>query len=216
MLELLVSVLIGAGIGLSLAAPPGPITALAAERAVHRGFWPGYAVILGAITADGTHLVLVALGIIPVAERVPFLLQGLTLAGALLMLWFAWGAWRTARAPPAAEQLVERGEPKGRLVGFVRGGFATGYAIAISSPYNIAWWLGVGTSLVGDYGGWVFVGFFGGLLVYGVVFLEAIRFATGRVKGFVAVVSYGSAVALAGFGLWLLYTGLREVLQVGA
>lgn len=208
MLDVAWSMLLGAGIGLSLAAPPGPITALSAERAAHRGFGPGYAVMGGAIVADGTHLLLVLLGIIPLVERVAGLLTILTLAGGLLMLWFAWGSWKVARAPPAASELVDAPPPSHRLLRFIRGGFATGYAIAITSPYNFAWWLGVGTRLVTDHGGWVFVGFFAGLFAYAAVFVGFIRVAASRVRGLVRIVSYASAVLLAAFGARLLYVAL--------
>ena len=214
MLDALTVLAFGFGLGLTLAAPPGPIMALSAERLVHRGYLAGFLVILGAIVADATHLLLVALGVIPLVTRVPGLLALLTLAGALLLLYFAYGAWRTARRPPAGRDLAEAPPPKSRLLRFIRGGFATGYVLAITSPFNIAWWLSVGGPLMSNHGWVLFLGFFAALFGYSLFFLAVVQWASGRVKGIVTVVSYTSAVLLALFALRLIYTGVTDVWEV--
>ncbi|HWG91012.1 MAG TPA: LysE family translocator [Candidatus Thermoplasmatota archaeon] len=190
-------------LGLSLAAPPGPIMALASERTVHRGFWPGFQVVCGAITADATHGALVAFGVAPALQSVPTLLTALTLFGALFMGYLAWGAWRTARNPPPLGDTPE--PPRKGLARFLRAGFHIGYVLALTSPFNIVWWLSAGTGLAAESGPWVFVGFFAALFAYGLVFLGLIRVAAGRVKGVVAGVSYASALLLGLFALRLVY-----------
>src|SRR5438128_12036753 len=51
-LDILWAVLAGTGIGLSLAAPPGPVNAIIASQTVTRSWRAGFLVGIGATTAD--------------------------------------------------------------------------------------------------------------------------------------------------------------------
>lgn len=190
---------IGFGLGLSLAAPPGPILALAAERAVRRGFWPGVAVPLGATTGDATQAVLMGLGVLPLIASYPDLLAGLNVGGAILLFWFAWMAWQAARAGAHAT------EPGPEQVSGPLGGFGSGYALALTSPYNFAWWIGAGTALFQDYGPLLFVGFFSALVLWSLLFVGGILWADDRLEGLVTWISYASAFILVGFGGIILW-----------
>src|SRR2546422_7021558 len=55
-LEILWAILAGAGIGLSLAAPPGPVNAIIASQTVTRSWRAGFLVGVGATTADTIFL----------------------------------------------------------------------------------------------------------------------------------------------------------------
>src|SRR2546430_2876290 len=55
-LDILWAVLAGAGIGLSLAAPPGPVNAIIASQTVTRSWRAGFLVGMGATTADTVFL----------------------------------------------------------------------------------------------------------------------------------------------------------------
>src|SRR2546422_491045 len=55
-LEILWAVLAGTGIGLSLAAPPGPVNAIIASQTVTRSWRAGFLVGMGATTADTIFL----------------------------------------------------------------------------------------------------------------------------------------------------------------
>lgn len=213
MADALAVLALGFGLGLSLAAPPGPIAALAAERTVHRGFLPGVVVMLGATTGDGTHALLMALGVMPLIGGLPVVRALLTVGGAVLMAWFAWGAWRTARRPPRdlGSSAPAEGGRFARM-GLLPGGFVAGYVLALTSPYNFAWWLGAGTTLFQDYGALVFASFFAGILVWCFVWAGIFVAARGRVRGLVKGVSYASTVFLGAFALRLLFSGLMALM----
>ena len=202
--------IVGFGLGVSLAAPPGPILVLSADRAVHKGFWPGFIVTLGATVGDGTHAVLMGLGILPLIKRVHLLPEVLAVAGGLLLVYFAYGAWQKARRPPdlAHAHDVDDSGWSARY-GLYVGGFAAGYLIALTSPFNFAWWLSAGTALFRDYGTIVFYGFFAGIVSVAATYVWLVRFAAARVDGVVKAVSYGSAVLLVVFGLLVLWRGVH-------
>ncbi len=135
---------IGTGLllGWSVAWPPGPINAEMIRRALARGFWPAFAVGLGACSADFLWALGVALGAGAVAELpgVRPALAAVSLALLLLLAWsFLAGAlrgWRRLRAGLGPEAAVRRFDT-------ARGGYLLGFAMALTSPWNIAFWLAV-------------------------------------------------------------------------
>lgn len=197
-LEALYVVGVGFALGLSLAAPPGPILALSAERTAERGFWPGAAVPLGATVGDGTHALLMSLGLLPLLADHPTVLNVVNLGGAVLMFVLAYQAVRGARG--GVGEADRRSAPLG--------GLGAGYLIALTSPYNFAWWLGAGTRFLQDYGVLLFVGFFAALVAFSLAFPAFVAWARERIDGFVRWVAYVSAVLLAAFGIVIGYQAL--------
>jgi len=128
-------------LGWSVAWPPGPINAEMIRRALARGFWPALSVGLGASTGDFAWAVAVALGAGALADLpgVRPALGGLSLVLLLVLAWtFLAGAWREWRH-------YRRGEPFDRpaTLDSARGGYLLGLTLALSSPWNIAFWLAV-------------------------------------------------------------------------
>ena len=140
--SLAATLLTGALLGWSVAWPPGPINAEMIRRGLTRGFWSAYAVGLGACSGDFLWALGVALGAGALAD-LPGVRPALAAVSLALLLFLAWtfrsGAWRgwlrhrRGEAEPAAD---------GALDG-ARGGFLLGLGMALSSPWNIAFWLAV-------------------------------------------------------------------------
>jgi len=148
----------GVVLGLTLAAPPGPMNAIIAEESVLRGWTAGFRAGLGAAAADGVFFVLAALGVVGFVERLP-LVRGLMIGvGGLLMLYFAYDAAVDAGVFAA---LQGRGSLS---VGFLDGhdtaestdtddslvstGFAKAFVLALTNPYQVLFWLTVGVGLL--------------------------------------------------------------------
>ncbi len=207
-----VTVLAGMVFGLAIAAPPGPMNAVIAEESVLRGWLSGVWAGLGALAADACFFVLAVVGVVAVVERVPAV-RGVAFAvGGLLMLYFAYGAARGAND----EHEGVTGE---------RRGFAKAFALAITNPYQVVFWLTVGVGMLepgtidvleplsGDLAGVVVVatgspalvvGFFAGIAAWVVGFPTTLVAVERRLTGVGSTVAYASALVLAGFGVAFL------------
>jgi threonine/homoserine/homoserine lactone efflux protein len=125
-------------LGWSVAWPPGPINAEMIRRGFAAGFWPAAAVGLGACSGDALWAVVVMTGIgLLVGPATRF---GLGIASSALLLILAgfflaaaWRAWRGSEAPGLAPT---------RLAA-TRRGYFLGLGMALTSPWNLAFWLAV-------------------------------------------------------------------------
>ena len=131
----------GFALGWSVAWPPGPINAEMIRRGLSRGFWPAYAVGLGASSGDFLWALLVALGA-GVVVGLPGVRVALGITSTALLLVLCWvflrGAWRAWKAMRAGAPL----EPR-RPLDTTRGGYVLGVTMALSSPWNVAFWIAV-------------------------------------------------------------------------
>lgn len=189
------SVLIGAGLGVSLAAPPGPIFAKLGLEVSRGRNLTGFMVGVGATSADMTFFLLVAFGILEVLpdRRV---LGALGLGGVVVMNFFAYSAWKGAREPPVAS---EKGVS----------GFVGGYLLAVTSPFNWIWWLTSGVPFVALYGPTLGVGFFVAILAWVVLMVGVFHWGSRRIARFELYVGYASAALLVAFALFLAYNAIR-------
>ncbi|MBB6637542.1 LysE family transporter [Cohnella thailandensis] len=127
-------------LGLSLAAPIGPINAAQMEKGIRAGFWHAWLVGLGAMAADGVFMLLVYFGVIHVLDR-PFVQTFLWLFGFFVLTYIGF------------ETLMKVGKQDWGN----RGGgespyksFASGFVMSISNPMSILFWLGVYGSVLAD------------------------------------------------------------------
>lgn len=187
--------LAGALLGLSLAAPPGPVTAIMANAALRGRVRESLMTAFGAISADFTWLSLAILGAVAYLDRHPRAVGLLGLAGAALLLWMAWGTFQAARAG-----LHENHTP---------GSWKLGFMTVLTSPYSMAWWLANGVLLYTTWGLPGILGMFLSLVLYTVAFSYAFRWLGVRTTKAVVGVAYVSVLVLAGFGLYVGFTALK-------
>ncbi|WP_418284423.1 LysE family translocator [Halorubrum sp. DTA46] len=220
-MSLLATLAVGAVFGLALAAPPGPMNAVIAEESVLRGRFAGFRAGLGAATADVVFLLLAYVGVVAVVESYPLLRAVMIAVGGVLMLYFAVGAARGARASFRPTSGNEPSLAAGK-------GFRKALVLALTNPYQVLFWLTVGVGLlrpgeldvlaylpiVGDDLTGVLVvatgsptliaGFFLGVLIWIVGFPTGLVAAERRIETFAPIVAIGSALVLAGFGVFFL------------
>jgi len=195
-LDLLAGAAAGLAIGLSLAAPPGPVNALIASRAVTRSWRSGFLVGCGAMTADAGFLVLSVLAF-SLLSAVRSLFPFIALLGAAVMAYFAWRVTRSWNRIPAADSA----EPNAHAASY-----ATGLAVNATSPYPILWWLTGGLALIDRLGPAVLVGFFAGILLWISAFPWTLRTAQRRfARTYHAVLAF-SVISLAAFAIWLVWS----------
>ena len=184
--------LAGALLGLSLAAPPGPVTAIMVSASLHGRLRQAFLTACGAISADLCWLTLSILGVLTVFRDHPRWLGYLGLAGAALLLWMAWGAWTSAR----------RGIQDSQTPGSWKLGFFT----VLTSPISLAWWLANGALLYTSWGLPGIVAMFLSLVVYSALFCQAFRWLGSRAARVAVGMAYASVLVLAGFGIYVGYT----------
>ena len=138
-------------LGWSVAWPPGPISAEMVRRGLERGFWPAWSLGLGACSGDFLWAVAVSLGA-GVLVNVPGVRTGLGVLSVGLLLFLAWTfgrgawqAWETNRAPGQPDAAVPA-----RRFDSTHGSFLLGLTLALTSPWNITFWLGVIGSQASD------------------------------------------------------------------
>jgi threonine/homoserine/homoserine lactone efflux protein len=136
--------LVGKGLllGWSVAWPPGPINSEMIRRGLSRGFWPAYSVGLGACSGDFLWALGVCLGAGALA-RIPAVSVALAAISFILLIvlavTFTRNALRGWRALQAGEVIARPATP----LDSSRGGYLLGIGMALSSPWNMAFWLAV-------------------------------------------------------------------------
>ncbi|MDR3493728.1 MAG: LysE family transporter [Ancalomicrobiaceae bacterium] len=127
-------------LGWSVAWPPGPINAEIARRCLARGFWAGFSLLVGACSGDALWAVVVSLGMgVVLTGHTIRLIMGVTSILLLLILagMFFKGAWSSIRAKLPEEVAADtpaRFDSR-------RAGFLLGAGMALTSPWNVAFWL---------------------------------------------------------------------------
>ena len=83
-------------IGLSIAAPVGPIGLLTIQRTLQQGPRVGLATGLGAAAADAVYGAIGAFGVTALIDALTAARVPLVLGGGTFLLWLAWSIWRAS------------------------------------------------------------------------------------------------------------------------
>ncbi|MGH9919917.1 MAG: LysE family translocator [Nitrososphaerales archaeon] len=199
--------LTGVVLGFSIAAPPGPVTALSTQLVVSRSWLSGWLVMLGATVADGVFFVLTYYGVArlvtPEERGVLFVLGG------LLLLYLALSTVRTA-GRRGAGPLPPRSGRWSSAAG--RSPFLLGLSIGLTNPYQLGWWVAVGAGMVSEFGAKVAVGFFVGIVSWTLIFTALVHEGVRRYQRLAPVIAYASAAIMVGFAAWFLVVGLSTTM----
>ncbi len=193
-------------IGLSIAAPVGPIGLLTIQRSLEHGPRAGLATGLGAAAADAVYGAIGAYGVswlvdALVAARVPLALFG----GAFLL----WMAWQLLRAPVAERAAVAAPARNGWQY------FASTFVLTLSNPATIFSFIAIFGSMAGRAGSSSPALMVLGVLIGSALWWLMLSSAVGRLRErFDATwrlrVNRFSAAVLAAFALWQLASLARD------
>lgn len=192
-------------IGLSIAAPVGPIGLLVIQRTLQRGALVGLCTGLGAAVADAAYGAVGAFGVRSLIDLLAGARVPLAVGGGAFLLWLAWRTWRSAPADHAATVADGRG---------LFAAFAGTFLLTLSNPATIFSFIAVFGALAAQgapaspwpmIAGVLLGSAFWWLLLSAAVSRLRSRF-DARVQGWV---NRGSALLLAAFALWQWASLLR-------
>ncbi|MCM3765917.1 LysE family translocator [Neobacillus niacini] len=188
-------------LGLSLAAPIGPINAAQIDRGIRNGFMHAWLVGVGAVLADGVYMLIVYIGVVNFLET-EFMQTFLWLFGFFVLTYTGIEAIINAGKIHLAEH--RGGEPLTKS-------FLTGFLMSISNPLTILFWLGIYGSVLAKtaatydtsqlvlYSSAIFIG----LLLWDITMAGVAssfrKFLTSRL---LVVISLFSGISMIGFGVY--------------
>lgn len=194
--------LTGVALGVSIAAPPGPVAALSAQQVVSRSWLSGWLVLLGATVADGVFFVLTFYGLARFVT--PTFRSLLFVFGGVLMLYLAISTVRNARK----RQIGASPPRRGRWAMSGRSPFLLGLSIGLTNPFQLGWWIAIGAGMVATFGSSIAAGFFIGILAWTLIFSAIVHAGVTRYERVAPLIAYGSAIIMVCFGVWFLGLGL--------
>jgi len=126
-------------LGISLAAPIGPVNIEVIRRGLNFGFFPAFLLSIGAASADTTYLLLIYFGLSSFI-KVPIIKTLIWIFGGFVLIYLGYQSIKNFKVKVKLNKSV----PK---IG--KNSFITGYLITISNPMTIVWWIGVFGSILG-------------------------------------------------------------------
>ncbi|MCG3107965.1 hypothetical protein L3N51_00240 [Metallosphaera sp. J1] len=180
----------GLALGLSLAAPPGPVNSVIASESL-RSKLHGISVGLGAMTADMVFFVLTLVfgDFLPRDARYVFYL-----VGGGIMIWLAFGVLKSTLSNRTS-----------------RANYLTGLTMGLTNPFQITWWLTSGLFMIQQFGILVIPGFFSGIVVWITLFPFIINKFGKRLARAIKIASF---IILLGFGIYILVQGVLLITQI--
>ena len=193
-------------IGLSIAAPVGPIALLIVQRTLAEGLAVGLACGLGTAVADALYALLAAFGLVAASGLLEEISLWVGLAGAGFLAWLG---LRILLSRPAVAAARAEGPPaQGRLLG----AFLTTTLLTLSNPLTIVSFLAVfaslGVAASGAPGAATTVVL--GVLLGSLAWQWGLALAAGLARRWLAAgllvwINRASGVFLLGFAGWLLW-----------
>lgn len=207
---------VGYGMGLSAAAPIGPVNIAIITRALRAGWAPAFFLGCGAVTADCVYFAaaLAGAGFVRRLVESPGALAGIQIAGGLLLMWLGWGALGLARKPLAADadeiekkaDAASADSARKRGAMSAAGSYILGLGMTLTNPMTLIFWLSIAPAIAAEAGtGSPFIGVAGvgaGALSWVAFIVTAMTYSRRWVNArFLRWVNLVSGSALIAFGV---------------
>lgn len=128
-------------LGISLAAPIGPVAVEVIKRGLKRGFMAAFVVGLGSALGDFACLLITYIGLAKFVS-IPTVKMSIWLLGALLLLFLGGQTIIEAVKKDILDKDSSSREGKNA--------FLLGFSLAMANPISIVWWLGVFGAVLGE------------------------------------------------------------------
>ena len=199
------SFITGILLGLGVAIPIGPLNILIMNYSLS-SFGRGFALGMGAMSADILYFVLLSLGVLVVFDN-PWIFKSIAIFGAIFLLYMAWTCYKNASKMLAKISCTERGES-------LLACYLKGLGLNSINPFIVGFWLSL-SSVVVSSANWmiaalgVLLTLFAWVLGLSIVTSLARRIISAKVA---RIFSYVSAVLMLFFTAFLIYnTFLKDI-----
>ncbi|MCA1009168.1 LysE family translocator [Halobacillus halophilus] len=201
-------------LGLSIAAPIGPINLEIIRRGIYQGFWPSLFVGAGGMTADLTLMFLMYKGLseyLTLSSVQVFLL----ILGALVLTYTGFQSLFTKND----DITVSSNREEDLRIGLLRP-YLTGLSIAAFNPLNILFWLGIYGSALSDTfkednllkAFYISSAIFIGVGLWNLNLALTVHFSKGILKPRVLrTISVCSSLFLLGLGIYFAYKAVLSI-----
>lgn len=199
------SFITGILLGLGVAIPIGPLNILIMNYSLS-SFGRGFALGMGAMSADILYFVLLSLGVLVVFDN-PWIFKSIAIFGAIFLLYMAWTCYKNASKMLAKISNTERGES-------LLACYLKGLGLNSINPFIIGFWLSL-SSVVVSSANWMIAAL--GVLLALFAWVLGLSFATSLARRIISakvarIFSYVSAVLMLFFTAFLIYnTFLKDI-----
>ena len=189
---------VGLLLGLSIAAPVGPLGLLCINRTLIGGWAQGLATGVGIATGDAAYGAIAAFGFSAVTSVMVAYALPLRLVGGAFLVWLGIQAWRAAGTPRQAREAGASGQGLARAYGLAIG-------LTLTNPLTILSFIAAfgALGLAGQHDGvaWMVVGVFAGSALWWLCLCSAIALARRALTpGMMRWIDRLSALILIAFG----------------
>lgn len=199
------SFITGILLGLGVAIPIGPLNILIMNYSLSF-FGRGFALGMGAMSADILYFVLLSLGVLVVFDNT-WIFKSIAIFGAIFLLYMAWACYKNASKMLAKISNTERGES-------LLACYLKGLGLNSINPFIVGFWLSL-SSVVASSANWmiaalgVLLALFAWVLGLSILTSLARRIISAKVA---RIFSYVSAVLMLFFTAFLIYnTFLKDI-----
>lgn len=194
-------------LGLSLAAPIGPINAAQLEKGIKNGFLHSWLVGLGAMVADILYMAAVYFGLVQFLE-IPIIKAFLWLFGFFILIYTGVESLITAGRLVSSRRKNEESAFKS---------FFSGFLMSLSNPLTILFWLGIYGSVLAKtvtmyetnqlllYSSAIFIGIVIWDFTMAIISSSFRRILSANILTFISIIS---GLSLICFGLYFGYQGI--------
>ena len=199
------SFITGILLGLGVAIPIGPLNILIMNYSLS-SFGRGFALGMGAMSADILYFVLLSLGVLVVFDN-PWIFKSIAIFGAIFLLYMAWACYKNASKMLAKISNTERGES-------LLACYLKGLGLNSINPFIIGFWLSL-SSVVASSANWMIAAL--GVLLALFAWVVGLSLVTSLARRIISakvarIFSYISAVLMLFFTAFLIYnTFLKDI-----
>lgn len=198
-------------LGLTLAAPMGPVNSARLDKGIKNGFWNAWSVGAGSMIADGIFMLLIYLGMVRFLNM-PEIQIFLWLFGGLVLVYS--GVESIITANKVDIQATMRNKES------LTKSFMTGFMVSITSPLSILFWLGIygsilaktasayGTAHLLIYSSMIFFGLALWDLTVASLTTGLRRFLNDHMLKWISLIS---GISLIGFGVYFCIQGIKAL-----